>query len=228
MSASNQLSPRSAGRAPPSPNGEHSSPSHPAQLVTTSNTPPIFSQILYLVDRTIREASDKGLPDPIKITRCVAKYAIELAQNNLCDRTVKNIYNTMTAKWELNRLAQNVGGRKGVQGRILLGLFEIFQQADGDFFALLIKHQDDFTRASDELKALIGGDVEFDRLTRSIPHMARGSSWGSLTIGSPNPYIAMTDHGPDFTIPEEMEAIAQASQDQGARENVQHIDYPDF
>ncbi|KAK5675628.1 hypothetical protein LTS10_011728 [Elasticomyces elasticus] len=58
--------------------------------------------------------------------------------------------------------------------------------------------------------------------------MARGSSWGNLTIGSPNPYIVMTDHGPDFTIPEEMEAIAQASQDQGAGKDVQHINYPDF
>ncbi|KAK3626625.1 hypothetical protein LTR56_019691 [Elasticomyces elasticus] len=228
MSASSQQSPRSTGRATTSPDIHHASPPDLARSDNASSPPPIVSQILYLVDRTIREASDKGLRDPMKSTRRIAKYAIEPAKNNLCDRTVKNVNNTMSAKWELNRLAQSAGGKKSVQRRILLGLFEIFQQAEGDFFALFIKHQDDLTKVSDELKALIGSDVEFDRLTRSIPHMARGSSWGNMTIGSPNPYIVMTDHGPDFTIPEEMEAIAQASQDQGPGEDVQHINYPDF
>ncbi|KAK4900500.1 hypothetical protein LTR27_002216 [Elasticomyces elasticus] len=242
MSASNQRSPRSTGRESTSRNIHHASPPDLAQSDSASSHPPIVSQILYLVDRTIREASDKGLRDLMKSTQCIAKYAIELAQINLCDRTVKNVSNTMSAKWELNRLAQSAGGKKSVQGRILLGLFEIFQQAEGDFFALFIKHQDDLIRVTDELKVLIGGDLEFDRLTRLIPHMARGSSWGGLVIGSPNPHIVMTDHGPDFTIPEEMEAIAQASQDQGAvvgmvhldwqvagtGEDVQHINYPDF
>ncbi|KAK5722007.1 hypothetical protein LTR17_014511 [Elasticomyces elasticus] len=227
MSASSQQSPRSTGRAPSSPDIHHDSPPDLARSDNASSHPPIVSQILYLVDRTIREASDKGLWDPMKSTRCIVKYAI-VAKNNLCDWTVKNVNNTMSAKWELNRLAQSAGGKKSVQGRILLGLFEVFQQAEGDFSALFIKHQDDLMRVTDEPKALIGGDVEFDRFIRSIPHMARGSSWGSLVIGSPSPYIVMTDHGPDFTIPEEMEAIAQASQDQGTGENVQHINYPDF